>query len=94
LAFFGWLGSMGAFRLLAWVREAPALDLVEGPYEDSMPVSQVKTGMAGIGISCSNPGMGEVKLSKSCIQAKYENLRKRRRLKYAGCLTEFLSIPM
>jgi hypothetical protein len=32
--------------------------------------------MAGIGISPLNPRIGEVKLSKSCIQAKYEILRK------------------
>jgi hypothetical protein len=85
---------MGAFHLLARVREAPAPDLVEGPWEDLTPGSQAETGMAGIGISPLNPRIGEVKLSKSCIQAKYEILRKQRRLKYAGCLTGFLSILM
>jgi hypothetical protein len=67
---------MGAFRLLARVREGPALDPIEGPWEDSTPGSRAETGMAGIRISLSNPGMDEVKLSKSCIQVKYENRRK------------------
>jgi hypothetical protein len=54
----------------------PAPDLVEGHWEFLTPGARAKTGMAGIRISLSNPRMGEVKLSKSCIQAKHENLRK------------------
>jgi hypothetical protein len=33
-----------------------------------MPGSQIDIGMAGIEMSPSNPGMGQMKLSKSCIQ--------------------------
>jgi hypothetical protein len=58
---------MGAFRLLARVREALSLDPVEGPWDDYTPGSRVETGMVGIRISPSNPGMGEEKLSKSYI---------------------------
>jgi hypothetical protein len=67
---------MGALRLKAQVHEALALDPAEGPWEDSIPGSRAETGMAGIGISPSNPRVGEIKLSKSYIQPKYENLRK------------------
>jgi hypothetical protein len=77
LAFFGWLGAMGAFLLLARVCEAPVPDPVEAPWEDLIPGSRAETGMAGIGMSPSNPGMGEMKLSKSCIQKlEYELLKK------------------
>jgi hypothetical protein len=59
----GGLGLIGAFRLQARVLEALALDPVEGSSEDSTPGSQ-----ADIGMAPSNPGMGEMRLSKSCIQ--------------------------
>jgi hypothetical protein len=59
---------MGAFHLLARVLEAPALDSVEGSSEDSTPRLWVEIGMAGIRISPSNLRMGDIKLSKSCIQ--------------------------
>jgi hypothetical protein len=62
---------MSAFWLLARVHDVPAPDPVEGPSEDSTPGSRAETGMAGIKISPLNLGMGEVKLSKSYIQAKY-----------------------
>jgi hypothetical protein len=67
LAFFGGFGPIGAFRLLAQLPEAPALDPVEGFSEESTPGLRVKVGMAGIEITPSNAGMGEIKLSKSCI---------------------------
>jgi hypothetical protein len=68
LAFFGGFGSSGAFRLQARVLEALALDLAEGSSKDSARGSRAKIGMAGIGISPSNPGIIKMKLSKSCIQ--------------------------
>jgi hypothetical protein len=68
MAFFWELWSIEAFCLLARVCEALAPDPVEGPWEDSTLGLQAEIGVAWIGISPSNPGMGEVKLSKSCIQ--------------------------
>jgi hypothetical protein len=68
LAFLGGFGSIGAFRVLARILEALALDLVEGFLEDSAPGSRAEIGMAGIGMSPSNLGIGKLKLSKSCIQ--------------------------
>jgi hypothetical protein len=44
-----------------------ALDLEGGSSEDLLPGSRAEFGMAGIGTSPSNAGMGEIKLSKSCI---------------------------
>jgi hypothetical protein len=60
LAFLGGLRSIGTFRLQARVLEALALNPTEG--------SRADIGMAGIGMLLSNPGMGKIKLSKSCIQ--------------------------
>jgi hypothetical protein len=68
LAFLGGFRSIGAFCLQAQVLEALTLDPVEGPSEDSVPGSQAEIGMAGIGMSSSNLGIGEIKLSKSCLQ--------------------------
>jgi hypothetical protein len=68
LAFLGGFGSIGIFRLQARVHEALVLHLVEGSLVDSVPGSRAEIGMAEIGMSPSNPGMGEIKLSKSCIQ--------------------------
>jgi hypothetical protein len=85
---------MGAFRLLARVREALGPDSVEGPWEVSTSGSRSETGMAGIGISPSKHGIGEIKLSRSYIQMKYEILWKQQKLKYTGCLTGLLSVPM
>jgi hypothetical protein len=45
-----------------------ALDPTEGSSEDSVPGSWADIGMAGIGMSPSNPGMGEIMMSRSCIQ--------------------------
>jgi hypothetical protein len=68
LAFLGGLGSIGVFRLQARVLEALAMDSAEGSLEDSALGSRADIGMAGIEMSPSNPGIGEVMLSKSCIQ--------------------------
>jgi hypothetical protein len=68
LAFLLGFGSIGAFRLQAQVLEALALDLAEGSLEDSVLGSWAKIKTAGIEMSPSNPGIGEIKLSKSCIQ--------------------------
>jgi hypothetical protein len=42
--------------------------LAEGSIEDSTPGLWSDIELAGIRMSPSNPGMGEMKLSKSCIQ--------------------------
>jgi hypothetical protein len=55
------------FRLQARVLGVLALEPVGGSLKDSTPGSRAKIGMARIGTSPSNPGMGEMKLSKSCI---------------------------
>jgi hypothetical protein len=68
LVFLRGLGSIGTFRLQARVLEPLALDPVEGSSEDSVPGSWADIGMVGIGMSISNAGMGEMKLSKSYIQ--------------------------
>jgi hypothetical protein len=59
---------IGTFHLQARVLEVLALDPVEVSSEDSVSGSQADIGMVGIGMSSSNPGMGEIKLSMSCIQ--------------------------
>jgi hypothetical protein len=65
------------FSLLARVREALTPDPEEGSWEDSAPGLRAEIGMTRIGISPSNPGMGEIKLSKSCVQQpKCEILKK------------------
>jgi hypothetical protein len=56
---------MGAFCLLARVLEAPALDSTEESSENSTPRSRADNRMAGIGMSPSNPWMGEMKLYRS-----------------------------
>jgi hypothetical protein len=68
LAILRGLGSLGAFLLHARVLEALALDPTQGFSEGSAAGSLADIGMAGIEMSPSNPGMGEIKLSKSCIQ--------------------------
>jgi hypothetical protein len=68
LAFLWGLGSIGTFHLQARVLEVLALHPVEGFSEDSMPGSWVVSGWQEMGMSPSNLGMGEMKLSKSCIQ--------------------------
>jgi hypothetical protein len=56
-----------AFHLPARVLEALALALTDGSLVDSPPGHRAKIGIAGIGMSPSNPGMGEIKLSKAYI---------------------------
>jgi hypothetical protein len=68
LAFLGGFGSIGSFYLQAQVLEVLALDPAEESSEDSAPGSWAKTRMVGIRMSLSNPGIGDMKLSKSCIQ--------------------------
>jgi hypothetical protein len=41
---------------------------VEGSLADSSPGDRAETEMVGIRTSPSKPGMGEIKLSKACIQ--------------------------
>jgi hypothetical protein len=68
LALLEGFGSIDAFRLQARVLEVLALDPAEGSSKDSAPGSQAKFWMARIGMSPPNLGIGEIKLSKSCIQ--------------------------
>jgi hypothetical protein len=68
---------MGAFSLLARVLEAPALDSTEESSENSTPRSRADNRMAGIGMSPSNPWMGEMKLYRSEFKKlEYEILKK------------------
>jgi hypothetical protein len=60
-----------AFRLPAWVLEASTLASIDRSLPDSPLGDQAETGMAGIMMSPSNLGIGEIKLSKAYIQ-KYE----------------------
>jgi hypothetical protein len=57
-----------AFCLPARVFEELALAPTEGSLTDSSPGGQAKIGMVGNGMSASKLGMGEIKLSKACIQ--------------------------
>jgi hypothetical protein len=61
-----------------WVFYAPALAPIDGSLADSTLGDRVETGIVGIGMSPSNLGMGEIRLSKACIQIYQElNLRKK-----------------
>jgi hypothetical protein len=60
---------MGAFHLSPRFLEALTLDPVEGSLEDSTFGSWVEIGMAEIRILPSNPRIGEMKMSKSFVQA-------------------------
>jgi hypothetical protein len=61
----------------------------------SPPGEQAETGIAGIGMSPSKPGIGEMKLSKSCIRTiKTSDLQKTEKTKLTGCLTGSLSISI
>jgi hypothetical protein len=69
--------SSAAFRLLARVFDAPALAPTDGSLTDSPLGDQVETVIARKGMSPSNPRMGEIKLSKACIQMyKYKITRR------------------
>jgi hypothetical protein len=70
LAFFGGVRLVVGFHLPARVFEALALAPVDGSLTDSSPGGQAENGTAGIRISPSKPVMGEIKLSKACIQTK------------------------
>jgi hypothetical protein len=63
-----WVGS--CFPFADRVFKALALTLAEGSLVDSSPGDWPETGMAGIRMSPSKPGMGEMKLSKACIQTR------------------------
>jgi hypothetical protein len=68
LFFFWRVGLVAAFRLPAHVLEALTWALAERSLADSPLGDWAKTGMVGIGMSTSYPGIGEIKLSKACIQ--------------------------
>jgi hypothetical protein len=67
-------------------------------YARQFDMQSICTSMLAKFYSCKkrvlHPGMGEVKLSKSYIQAKFENLKKQLRLNYVGHLTGSLPVPM
>jgi hypothetical protein len=68
LFFFLGVGLVVAFRLPARVLEAWTLALTDGSLANSLLGDHAKIGMAGIGMSPSNLGIGEIELSKACIQ--------------------------
>jgi hypothetical protein len=68
LAFFWGVGLPIAFCYPARVFKALAMELAEGLLTDSSLEGQVESGMIEIGTSPSKPGMGEIMLSKGCIQ--------------------------
>jgi hypothetical protein len=57
-----------AFCLAAQLLNVLALASVEGSLSASPPRGWAETGIAGIRMSPSKPGMGEMKLSKAWIQ--------------------------
>jgi hypothetical protein len=82
LAFFLGVGLAVAFHLLARVLDAPALDAVEGSSMALPPGERAEMGMAEIGMSPLKLGMGEIKLSKSCIRTiKTSDLKKTEKTK-------------
>jgi hypothetical protein len=68
LAFFEGVELAVAFHLPAQALRALAPALTEGSLIDSSSGGRAETGMVGIEMSPSKPGMGEMKLSKACIQ--------------------------
>jgi hypothetical protein len=82
LAFFLGVGLAVAFHLLARVLDAPALDAAEGSSMALPPGERAEMGMAEIGMSPLKLGMGEMKLSKSCIRTiKTSDLKKTEKTK-------------
>jgi hypothetical protein len=67
LAFFGGGGGAAALRLPSQVLEDPALGLAVESSADSPLGVRAEIGMAGIGMSPSNPVIGEMKLSRAYI---------------------------
>jgi hypothetical protein len=59
-----------AFYLPTRVFTVLALVLAEGSLIDSLPGGRAKTEMARIRMSLSKPKMGEMKLTKACVQTK------------------------
>jgi hypothetical protein len=59
-----------AFHLPTRVFEPLALVLIEGSLMGSSLGDQAETRAAGVRMSLSKPGMGEIKLSKAYIQTK------------------------
>jgi hypothetical protein len=68
LDFFWGIGLAVAFRLLAQVFDVPTLASLEGLLIASPPGGRAKMGRARIRMSPSMLGIGEMKLSKSCIR--------------------------
>jgi hypothetical protein len=70
LAFFKGIRLVVAFCLSARVFKVITLASTDGSLIGSSPGGRFKIGMAGIRISPSKPGMGEMKLSNAYIQTK------------------------
>jgi hypothetical protein len=68
LAFFWAVGLVAALRFPARVLDTPTLTSADGSLTDSQLGDRAETGTAGIRMSPSNPGMGEMKLSSAYIQ--------------------------
>jgi hypothetical protein len=68
LGFFRGVELAVAFHLPAQVLRALAPAPTEGSLIDSSSGGRAETGMVGIEMSPSKPAMGEMKLSKACIQ--------------------------
>jgi hypothetical protein len=68
LVFIWGVRLAAAFYLPVRVFEALALAPADGSLIDSPLGGPVETGMTEIGMSPSNLGRGEIKLSKACIQ--------------------------
>jgi hypothetical protein len=77
LAFFWGVGLVAAFHLPARVVKALALALADGSLADSPLGDRAEIGIVGIRMSSSNPGMGEMKLSKACIQTYKNDISRR-----------------
>jgi hypothetical protein len=74
---FGFLLGSWALRFPARFFNTPTLAPADGSVADSPLGYRAKTGIAGKGMSPSNPWMEEIKLSKACIQTyKYKISRR------------------
>jgi hypothetical protein len=67
-AFFWGVGLAVALCFSARIFDTPALAPADGSLADSQLGDRAETGFAGIGMSPSNLGMWEMKLSRACIQ--------------------------
>jgi hypothetical protein len=75
--FFWGDGLVVALRFPTQVFDAPTLATANGSLAVSPPGDRAETGIVGKEMYHSNPRMGEIMLSKACIQTiKYKILRR------------------